>query len=529
MNLKSYRALCNMTQRQLASRLDVTELSVIKYESGAVLPGREVMLKIYALTGGAVTPNDFYELDSVALTAAGGKNMDTAEKDTFVSLGLMSGTSMDGIDAGLVSTDGEGMVKEIGDFSLRYDPEMKMLLKSAERAVRSADGDLVRAESGFAAAAIAYIGEASGLSAAEAERSFTELSRYIEGKSGARASLSAVIARSTDLHARAVRGLLESSGYKPRQVDVIGYHGQTLFHRPKAGLTVQAGDGRRLADTVEIPVVYDFRSNDVRNGGEGAPFAPLYHAALARQIGLAPLVIANCGGIANITVVTGRDEDLCAFDTGPGNALIDRFVKLRVGKPCDEDGRYGLQGKVDERCLARLRATSLEQTGGGNYLDRLPPKSLDVNDMKLVPELEALSLQDGAATLEAFTAECIVDSLRFLEAKSIEVPRLWVVAGGGWKNPVIFRELSARLRARLGADLLVRHAGEVGWNGTALEAQIFAYLAVRALKGLPLSVPGTTGVPKPQSGGKLALPKGASRSGKKARAMAERGLCEIAS
>jgi anhydro-N-acetylmuramic acid kinase len=224
-------------------------------------------------------------------------------------------------------------------------------------------------------------------------------------------------------------------------------------------------------------------------------------------MGLAPMVVANCGGISNISVITGKSEELFAFDCGPGNGLIDRFVFNRVGKSCDLDGNFGLKGEVHEHALAALRSRAVCAPNGSNYLEKVPPKSLDINDLCLIPELDELSLQDGCATLEAFSADCIVESLKWVDARGVTVPKLWVLAGGGWKNPVIVRELTTRLRARLGQEIRVQHADEVGWNGVALEAQIFAYLAVRSVQGLVLSVPGTTGVVAPVTGGLLHKPR----------------------
>jgi len=259
-----------------------------------------------------------------------------------------------------------------------------------------------------------------------------------------------------------------------------------------------------LSNGLGISVVCDFRSNDVKHGGQGAPFAPLYHKALAAQAGLAPMVIANCGGISNITIIGAADKDLYAYDCGPGNTLIDRFVQQKIGKAMDQDGIYGSRGKVNDRVLKALREKAVKLKDDSNYLDLQPPKSLDVNDLKLIPELNALNLQDGCATLEAFTAACIVKSLDSLK---FPIPKLWVLAGGGWQNPVITNELEQRLKHKLGSDVRLQHAVEVGWNGKAMEAQIFAYLAVRSIRKLPLSLPGTTGVRKPLTGGKLIFPK----------------------
>ena len=401
------------------------------------------------------------------MTSSDNKELKDKPHRTVTALGLMSGTSMDGIDAGVILTDGSRYVKELGSHSLKYSADFKAQLRSAERAVLEAQGDMQRARS-----------------------IFPELDKVVQ--------------ESTLLHAQVAQELISKLGYTAAQIDLIGYHGQTLFHRPAAGITIQVGDGALLARTLGIPVVYDFRSNDVRHGGQGAPFAPLYHEALALQRGLVPAVFANCGGISNITVVTGVSSTLMAFDCGPGNALIDRFVLQRSAGAMDLDGVFGLQGSVQDSVLKALCAKSLLLQDGSNYLDKTPPKSLDVNDLILIDEVRDLSLYDGCATLEAFTADCIVDSLTWVEQSGVTIPNNWVLSGGGWNNPVTLRELQLRLGRRIGNSIKIQHADAIGWDGAALEAQIFAYLAVRSIAGLPLSVPGTTGVPEPLTGGVFA-------------------------
>jgi len=467
MKLRTYRAMSNLTQHEIAQKLGVSELSIIKYEGGTNMPSRETMLRIYEMTGGLVTPNDFFDLESKPVN----QTM-SPPTNTFVAAGLMSGTSMDGIDGTLMITDGEKLIKDIGSYSLDYESSFKSLLKACEQAVLQNEGDLKKARLDF-------------------------------NKKHKSTTFEAVIEKSTDLHARVITQLLKKTGYKAKNIDIVGYHGQTLFHRPNNGITIQVGDGQRLADEIGISVVYDFRTNDVHHGGQGAPFAPLYHKALANQAGLTPVVIANCGGISNITVIGTTDKELYAYDCGPGNTLIDRFVQSKIGKEMDKDGLYGSKGKVVEKVLQALRQKAIKLKDGSNYLDRKPPKSLDVNDLKLIPEVNALSLQDGCATLEAFTAQCIVESLADLK---YPIPKFWIVAGGGWKNKMITSQLEQRLKDTLGPELRLQHADQVGWSGKAMEAQIFAYLAVRSLRKLPLSLPGTTGVPKPLTGGKLVFP-----------------------
>lgn len=502
MKLRVYRALANLTQQALAERLGVSELSVIKYEGGTTIPSREGLLRIYQLTGGLVAPNDFFDLENLPKESG-----QYAPDATFVAAGLMSGTSMDGIDGSLVITDGEGLVKELGNHGIRYDSEMKFLLKSCEQSCFENDGNIENARRAYTDVLRRRLSQNESISETELNRLYRDLCFYVHGKNDKPVSFDDVVQRSTDLHAAVTRQLLKQTGYNARNVDILGYHGQTLFHRPSAGITVQVGDGQNLSDQCGIAVVSQFRSNDVRHGGQGAPFAPLYHKALANQIGLTPIVIANCGGIASVTVIGDRDEDLYAYDCGPGCALIDRFVNFKIGRDMDRDGLYGSEGTVNIAVLESLKKKAIKPRGSAPYLDRKPPKSLDVNDLSLIPEIEALTLQDGCATLEAFTVDCIAESVASL---SMSIPKLWVLAGGGWQNKKIRSEFEQRIRQRLGPDVRVQSAEQVGWSGQAVEAQIFAYLAVRSLRKLPLSLPGTTGVPTPLTGGELALPGGDS-------------------
>jgi len=354
----------------------------------------------------------------------------------------MSGTSLDGIDAALVETDGEGVAVPGPALTVPYAPELRAVLRRAlddAKAVRE--------------------GAPVPHSIRDAER------------------------RSTEAHADAVEALLKKSGVAARDVSLIGYHGQTILHRPKQRLTWQIGDGALLARLTGIDVINDFRSADVKAGGEGAPLVPLYHAALLREAGRAPPVaVVNIGGVANVTYI-GNGEIL-AFDTGPGNAPIDDWAQRHTGKPVDEHGALARAGSVDDRALAAM----LEH----DFFLRVPPKSLDRLDFdaRLV---EGLSAEDGAATLTAFTAASIARAREhFPEPASV-----WIVCGGGRLNPVLMSELRARVNAP------VLSAEDAGWRGDFIEAEAFAYLAARAKKGLPLSLPTTTGVREPMTGGRF--------------------------
>ena len=356
-------------------------------------------------------------------------------------IGLMSGTSLDGVDAALLETDGEDIAHPGPGLTVPYDKETRALLAAA----------LVSARDVAEGAPVPH-------SIRDAERLLTQA------------------------HADAVQALLKKAGLAADQVALIGFHGQTILHRPAQHWTWQIGDGALLARLTGIDVVNDFRSADVKAGGQGAPLVPLYHAALARKSKLTPpLVLVNIGGVANVTYISG--DLVLAFDTGPGNAPIDDWMHTHSGKPVDEDGAFAATGKVNDAALDKMLANP--------FFDRLPPKSLDRMDFG-TDAVKALSPADGAATLTAFTAASIAKARQHFP----EPATTWIVCGGGRHN----KTLMAMLKARVNAPVIA--AEEAGWNGDAMEAEAFAYLAMRAKKGLPLSLPTTTGVKQPMTGGK---------------------------
>ncbi|MEM1400165.1 MAG: anhydro-N-acetylmuramic acid kinase, partial [Pseudomonadota bacterium] len=260
---------------------------------------------------------------------------------------------------------------------------------------------------------------------------------------------------------------------------LIGFHGHTLWHAPEIGQTRQAGNGALLAALTGIDTVNDMRSADMHAGGQGAPLAPLYHAALAKGLP-GPIAVLNLGGVGNLTFIDG--EQVLAFDTGPGNAPLDDWVKSKAGLPFDEGGALAASGRVDEGLVASWRANP--------YFDQPPPKSLDRNAFQF-DGLDRLNLEDGAATLAAFTTATVVDSRHHVPVKPIR----WLVTGGGRHNAF----LMAQLANQLGSP--VEPVESVGWNGDLLEAEAFAFLAVRSRRGLPLTRPTTTGVSQPTVGG----------------------------
>ncbi|MDP6709374.1 MAG: anhydro-N-acetylmuramic acid kinase, partial [Alphaproteobacteria bacterium] len=349
----------------------------------------------------------------------------------LTAIGLMSGTSLDGIDAALLVTDGERVDRIGGCATTPYPPALK------ERLL---------------------------------------------GVLGGRGEVAAAADAITRAHAESVRLFLQENKLTYQNIDIIGFHGQTILHRPQEGRTWQIGDGRLLAALTGIDVVDDFRSADVAAGGEGAPLAPLYHRALARSLAR-PLAVLNIGGVANLTWI-GAEDRLIAFDTGPGNALVDDWVRTHGRGEMDRDGAIAARGRVDEGRLADMLAHP--------YFDRPAPKSLDRDDFQALAT-DGLSLADGAATLTRFTVEAVARALDQVPA----APVRWLVTGGGRHNPT----LMAGLGGRLGVG--VEPVEAVGWRGDALEAEAFAFLAVRSLRGLALSLPSTTGAEMPVTGGVL--------------------------
>jgi anhydro-N-acetylmuramic acid kinase len=359
----------------------------------------------------------------------------------------MSGTSLDGVDAALIETDGE-RVARFGPIGYRpYADGERDLLR---RALAAATGLTDRA------ARPDVLGDAEALV--------------------------------TRAHARAVDDFLAAHGIDRRDLAVVGFHGQTVLHRPEHRLTVQIGDGEALARSIGVPVVFDLRAADVAAGGQGAPLVPVFHRALVETLDRPrPVAVLNVGGVANVTYVDGAAE-LVACDTGPGNALIDDFMAARTGMACDRDGVAAAKGRVDEAWVAAALAHS--------FFAAPPPKSLDRNAFAHL-DVSRFSLADGAATLTALTAAAVAAAVPLLP----RAPRAWIVAGGGARNPTLLRMLAERL-----APAKVETAQAVGWSSDAIEAQAFGFLAVRALKGLPLTFPGTTGAPQPMTGGVTARP-----------------------
>ena len=365
----------------------------------------------------------------------------------LTAIGLMSGTSLDGVDVAMIETDGK-RVKAFGPSGYRpyTETERRVLRQALAEAVHLPQRD---ARPGILR---------------EAERVVTVA------------------------HAEAVASFTAQNRMSYEDIDIVGFHGQTVLHRPAERMTVQIGDAAALAKAIHIPVMHDFRAADVAAGGQGAPFVPVYHRALAQSLEReGPIVVLNIGGVSNITYIDGGDV-LIACDTGPGNALLDDFMYRVTGQRFDCEGRMAAQGKADEAWIARALTHP--------FFALPPPKSLDRNDFASLV-LRDMPPADGAATLTAFTAAAIARVVPLLP----KTPQSWIVAGGGARNLSMLRMLRERL-----APATVEAADALGWSSDAIEAQAFGFLAARGLKGLPLSYPATTGVPLPMTGGVIARP-----------------------
>lgn len=357
---------------------------------------------------------------------------------TYQALGLMSGTSIDGIDAAIIETDGLAYARSLGAFHLPYETSFQKRIQAC----------------------------------------------FFNRKGNADPEVAQVEKEMTLLHAQAVKQLLAQEGLKPKEIDLIGLHGQTIWHDPKAHETIQIGDGVLLAAETGIDVVNDFRTADIKAGGQGAPLLPLYHRALAADLPK-PVAVVNIGGIANLTWIGGEgDDEILAFDTGPGNALLNDWMVRFFGKPFDENGETAAKGKIDEpHVLAFLDHPYFRKKG---------PKSLDRNTfVSFMPH--SLSPEDGAATLAMMTVQSIAHGLRETGSNAQNI----YLCGGGAHNATLRKWLEQATGSHVGT------VEDLSWNGDTLEAEGFAYLAVRSFLDLPLTLPSTTGVPWPMTGGRL--------------------------
>lgn len=358
-------------------------------------------------------------------------------KADYTAIGVMSGTSMDAIDVALIESDGDTNIR-IGASTVYHYPaetrtELLELIGHPERIERADLSDIERAV--------------------------------------------------TIAHCQAVENFLHNHRLDIGSIDLIGFHGQTILHRPELRLTKQLFDGDYAANRLQKNCVARFRNRDVEAGGQGAPLAPLYHQARASTL-KKPLAILNLGGVANITLIS--ESEILAFDTGPASALMDDMMRKQHGLDFDKDGAIAQSGTIDQVVLKEILTDP--------YFSKTPPKSLDRNDFhRWMKRVEQLDFADAMATLAAFTVESIAKARDYCNSP----PEIWLVGGGGRRNAFLMNLLRTHLQAS------VEPVETVGWNGDMLEAECFAWLAIRTVKGLPLSLPSTTGVPEPMTGGVL--------------------------
>ena len=362
------------------------------------------------------------------------------DNQLYTVIGMMSGSSHDGVDAALIKTDGYNEIESITSVTTPYVHTLRERIRNILNADSSKENEIKEVEETL-----------------------------------------------TRVHIATLYELLSKAGLQESQIDFIGMHGHTIHHAPDKGITRQIGDGQLVANETCIPVIADFRSNDVKNGGQGAPLAPIYHQARATNLDK-PLAVLNLGGVGNVTYL-GADDEILAFDTGPANALIDDWVHQHTGKDFDLDGEIAQSGNVDEDLVQKW----LQRP----YFAKMGAKSLDRNHFESIKEdIQGMSLEDGAATLTRFTVRSVVHALNNLP----KPPKRWLITGGGRKNSFMMQSLMYRL------DAPTEPVEAVGWNGDALEAECFGYLAVRRFLGLPISFPDTTGVPEPAIGGEIFEP-----------------------
>ncbi len=383
--------------------------------------------------------------------------------DSKIALGLMSGTSLDGVDAAFLKTDGEHII-QFGPRILKpYSSRHKRALESATQA--------------------ALRWQFSGAS----PNSFAEVETIIH-----------------ETHLDAVKSLCAQAPDWASRLDIIGLHGQTVLHHPasptRRGQTLQLGNGQKLANATGVAVAYDFRQADVQAGGQGAPLAPIYHKALV-EFGVLPGVTAvlNFGGVGNVSLIctgAGDAAPLIASDTGPANGPLDQWISYHGVGDYDKGGHYSLAGIP--------KFTVIDQWLKRHFFTRPVPRSADRYDFDVLPDLKGLSLEDGAASLAAFSVHSVALTLAQMQEQILKGHNRLdavILCGGGRHNKAIRWLLAEHL------GVAVKTAEDMGWDSDAIEAQAFAYLAVRTLKSLPISFPLTTGVPRPLTGGRIALPR----------------------
>ena len=369
---------------------------------------------------------------------------------SFYSLGLMSGTSMDGVDVSIINSDGNAKFKGILNKYFEYSEDLHKKLTSSRDKINSS----------------------------------TDLKIHSK-------ELDLLNKEITLFHCKAVNEVFKEIDFN---VDIIGFHGQTIFHNADEKISRQLGDGNLLSQLLKKKVVYDFRQNDLKNGGQGAPLTPIFHKIISKEIKIdLPLCILNLGGIANITSIESEENSaLVSCDIGPGNCLIDEWLRKKTSKKYDKDGSIAKLGKINTVILNQA-LNNHESLKAKNILS-YDAKDFDLNFVR------GLSLEDGAATITEFTSsllsEGILDFLNKLDNRHRKI----LVCGGGRKNLTLIESIKKKLVEKHTIENIDNH----GLDGDFIESQAFAYLAIRSFLKLPISFPKTTGCKEPSTGGVLA-------------------------
>ncbi len=368
----------------------------------------------------------------------------------ITAIGLMSGTSCDGVDASIIKTDGVKKVEFIDNYYHPYEKKFRFRLKELKEKINQ----------------------------------FSDIKKY-------RLDIDTLERELTLIHAKTVELLRKKLGSENKKIELVGFHGQTIFHSFKDKQSIQIGDGKLLSQLLNQNVVYNFRKKDISNGGQGAPLTPVFHQLLKNYLDFDfPVAFINIGGIANITYL--NNQKILSFDTGPGNFLIDSIIQIKTKNEIqfDNNGDLAFKGTVDKNILE----TYLDDP----FFSNSPPKSLDVNDFN-ISAIRTLKLEDAVATFSEFTVQSIIRSLNFLDP----LPKKIILCGGGRKNKFIFERLK-KLVKKIEIQKIDKYKNI---DGDFIESQAFAYLAVRTLKKIPITFPETTGVAEPLVGGDLVLAK----------------------